>query len=213
MKKKYIFPIIVIVAIVTLGIGLMMAPRPFDANGRYDTSHLDDMDVIYENLSDNFAFREGYSASASCPWGFRHVGLDFFLINNSKVLAATPGLVYHIEVQDNGPGANIMYYVRLYIQFNATIRIHYSFEIGTTSIDDINHQLRLFKVQEGDWVTRGQEIARFLNINGSIDHIDFGVLRGSSDRVCPQPYYSAQGYTNIMQLVHAYHPSWDLCYV
>ena len=70
----------------------------------YENVELDYMNVVYDNRSDIYAFNEGYSSSINCPWGFIHEGIDYFLINNSKVIAATPGQVEKIEWTDNGEG-------------------------------------------------------------------------------------------------------------
>ncbi|NMC05811.1 MAG: hypothetical protein GYA24_11395, partial [Candidatus Lokiarchaeota archaeon] len=64
----------------------------FSNGGRYDASVLNNMGVIYQDRADNFAFNEGYSGSSTCPWGFVHNGIDYFLDNGSNIISASPGV-------------------------------------------------------------------------------------------------------------------------
>ncbi|MFX1536119.1 MAG: M23 family metallopeptidase [Promethearchaeota archaeon] len=185
----------------------------FDPGNRYDSTNLNYMDVIYESQSDIYAFREGYSASTNCPWGFVHKGIDYFLNNGSKVFAAAPGQVEEINWRDNGEGVVNRFFIGIVIRFNQTIRISYNFEPVTQDPLDKDRQLAMFNVEEGDWVAIGEEIATFLYISEGA-HIDFSIYDANVDGgLCPQPFFSAEGYTEIMSLIHSYHPGWDLCYL
>ena len=53
----------------------------FDNEGRYDSSSLDNMGVIYSSRSDIIEFNEGYSESDNCPWSAIHNGIDFLFFN------------------------------------------------------------------------------------------------------------------------------------
>ena len=106
MKKGAKIALGIILSLVIIAVGIMgykiiedllredgwFEPE-FDNEGRYDDSVLNNMTVIYESQSDIVAWNEGYSESTACPWGFIHRGLDFFYVNNSAVLSATPGKV------------------------------------------------------------------------------------------------------------------------
>jgi len=88
--------ILIIVIVLSVGFGgvylyIQWDNLFFDNNDLYEDVELDYMNVVYENQSDIYAFNEGYSSSVNCPWGFIHEGIDYFLLNNSKVLAAAPG--------------------------------------------------------------------------------------------------------------------------
>nr|MDO8083495.1 M23 family metallopeptidase [Candidatus Sigynarchaeum springense] len=183
----------------------------FDAGGRYDPSRFPMVEAPFENATDVRDFRNGYSGSASCPWGYVHVGVDFFFKNGSKVLSATPGQVYEVKVDDNGAGAYIRYYIRVYIRYNSSICILYSFELKTEDYANITRQLSLIKVKVGDWVSAGQELARFFNCGGDPDHVDWGIS-DNHERTCPQQFFTTSGYEKMMGLVHAFHPDWNLCY-
>ncbi|MCG3226697.1 MAG: hypothetical protein H7645_07245 [Candidatus Heimdallarchaeota archaeon] len=182
----------------------------FNPGDGYDPSVLDFMDVIYDNRTDIYAFNEGYSESDACPWGFEHNGIDYFLLNDSRVLAATPGQVVTVEWRDNGEEYENRFYIRLDIRFSKKILIGYNFEPWTQNSEDKDKQLAMFKVQKGDWVGIGQEIARFLYVGGGA-HIHFDVTENNG-RSCPQQYFSTEGYNELMEMIHTFNPSWELCY-
>ncbi|MGY5881531.1 MAG: hypothetical protein RTV31_14870, partial [Candidatus Thorarchaeota archaeon] len=60
----------------------------FDNEGRYDSTNLNYMGVIYSNRTDILNWNGGYSESTNCPWGRIHNGLDFAFRNDSDVIAA-----------------------------------------------------------------------------------------------------------------------------
>ncbi len=186
------------------------AAQSFDTGGRYDPSSLDNMDVIYADRDDIYAFNEGYSESEDCPWAFVHNGIDYFFRNGSPVLAAAPGLVVSITTPDRGAGQENRYHVTVQVRFNASIVLLYNFEPWTDDPDSAYRQLRLLNVAVGDWVERGERIATFLYL-ASGAHIHFGVIKDST-AVCPRPFFSQGAYSELMGLVHTYHPDWELCY-
>ncbi|MHA1814703.1 MAG: hypothetical protein ACTSX1_01765 [Candidatus Heimdallarchaeaceae archaeon] len=107
--------ILIIVIVLSVGFGgvylyIQWDNFFFDNNDLYEDVELDYMGVVYENRSDIYTFNEGYSSSINCPWGFIHEGIDYFLINNSKVIAAAPGQVENIEWRDNGEGTENRFY-------------------------------------------------------------------------------------------------------
>jgi len=213
MRKSVIILLIIIIIGSAFGavyIYFSWDKLTFNPGDKYDSSTLDCMDVIYDNRSDIYAFNEGYSESDDCPWGFEHNGIDYFFLNNSKVIAATPGQVVNVEWRDNGVEYENRFFIRMDIRFSKSILIGYNFEPWTQDPDDKDQQLAMFKVQEGDWVEIGQEIARFLYVGGGA-HIHFDVSENNEQR-CPQQYFSTEGYNEIMEMIHSFHPDWDLCY-
>jgi len=210
MKKKYI--VIIIAAGLSVGIFLTFILNRtgffFNPGSRYDSSNLNYMDVLFENKSDIQAFNEGYSESDACPWGFEHNGLDFFFKNNSNVLAAAPGKVWGIEKHD-GEGYNV-YHVRIWIRYNRSTLLGYNFEPWTTLESDRDKQISMFKVNVGDWVQKGEIIASFLEMNESA-HIHFDITENNK-RFCPTKYFSSEGYIQMIDLVHTYNLTWNLCY-
>ncbi|MEE9409424.1 MAG: M23 family metallopeptidase [Candidatus Heimdallarchaeota archaeon] len=180
----------------------------FNAGDRYDSTNLDFMDVIYENRSDIYAFNEGYSESNACPWGFEHNGIDYFLVNNSKVLAAAPGRV--IESSWREYDSENRYHIGINIQYNRSLFVSYNFEPWTQIEADKDKQILMLKVQEGDWVEQGQEIARFLYVNEGA-HIHFDVIE-KNERTCPRKYFSPEGYIELIAMIKQFNPDWELCY-
>ncbi|QEE16864.1 M23 family metallopeptidase [Promethearchaeum syntrophicum] len=183
----------------------------FDNEDRYDDSVLDYMGVIYENQSDINAVNEAYSNTENCPWGFIHEGFDYFMNNNTAVLAATPGKVYDIAFTDNGEGVDNRYYVAIWIRFNETVEIGYNFESWTTNESNWENQKSMITIQVDDWVEQGQEIGRFLQV-GEGAHIHFDVIE-NNERQCHIRYYSPEAFIEIMELIHFYHSDWDYCYI
>lgn len=210
MKKTLIIILLIVIVIVGLFSTYLLYKVGFffSAEGRYDDTNLNYMSVLFENKSDINAFNEGYSESASCPWGFEHNGLDYFFNNGSNVIAAAPGQIWEIENHE-GEGNN-KYHVRIWIRFNKSTVLGYNFEPWTTKEADRNKQISMFKVKVGDWVQEGDVIAEFLQCNESA-HIHFDIIE-NGNRYCPKKYFSPDGYNLIMELIHVYHPTWELCY-
>ncbi|MFX1537067.1 MAG: M23 family metallopeptidase [Promethearchaeota archaeon] len=216
MNRKLIavLGIVIIVAVGVVAVTLYLMRPTFDPGDRYDSTNLNYMNVIYESQSDIYAFNEGYSASTNCPWLFIHNGIDYFFNNGSTVIAAAPGQVEEISWRDHGEGVDNRFHITMNIRFNQTVHLSYVFEPWTQDPLDKDRQLAMFNVQEGDWVAIGEEIATFLHI-AEAAHIHFGVYDDNAvggPAVCPRPYFSAEGYAEIMSLVHSYHPDWELCY-
>ena len=224
MKKKVKFVFIVFLIIFVGVAGFMISKifempyvdpddllDQFDNEGRYDDSVLNYMEVIYENQSDINAVNEAYSNTENCPWGFVHEGFDYFMNNNTAVLAAAPGVVYDIVYNDNGEESDNRYCVAVWIRFNETVEVGYNFESWTTNESDWDNQKNMIDIQEGDWVEQGQEIGRFLQVGGA-GHIHFDVME-NNERQCHTKYYSQEGYAEIMDLIHSYHSDWDYCYI
>ncbi len=180
----------------------------FDNEGRYDSTNLNYMGVIYTNRSDILNWNGGYSESTSCPWGAVHNGLDFAFKNRSMVQAAAPGLVEEISWTDTGPADNI-YMIHVSIRFNETIQIGYVFEPWTTNSSVVDRQIAMLDIEVGDWVAKGDTLGEFLQVGGGA-HIHFAVYDGEA--TCPRPFFSDDSYTEIMELVHTYQPGWNLCY-
>ncbi len=213
MKKIWILLIIVLIILASFGgaaLYFFWNDLFFNPGDRYPSDTLDYMNVLYENRSDIYAFNEGYSESDSCPWGFEHNGLDFFLLNNSKVIAASPGLVERIQWRDNGEGVENRFHISIQIRFNKDITLGYNFEPWTELSSDKDKQLTMINVQEGEWVEIGQEIARFLYIEeGAHIHFDVSV---NNQQTCPQQFFSTEGYNEMMEMIHSFNPTWNMCY-
>lgn len=199
--------VVAIGVIFILGMDQFEGDPPFDAEGRYDSTVLNNMGVIYSNQSEITSWNEGYSESDACPWGFAHNGLDYFFYNNSQVIAAAPGLVIGIEI-DYLPNSTV-YKVGVHIQFNDSVWLEYGFE-GDGNETMRAQQVEMLDVEVGDWVTKGQHIGRFHSPSTG-DHIHFGVYL-NDEAICPRLVMGEDDYNEIMSLVHSFQPTWELCY-
>lgn len=182
----------------------------FDTEGRYDPSVLDNMGVIYSNRSDIRSFNEAYSESTSCPWGFIHNGIDYAYFNDSDVIAAAPGYVERIDLNDWGPEAQHRYTINVEIRFNATVSLFYNFEPWTNSTDEQTQQVQMFNFEVGSWVAKGDVIAKFL-LAGEHAHIHFGIVQDEDWRD-PTLYMSTDGYNELLGLIHEFEPTWEISY-
>ncbi len=187
------------------GFNDIIGDDPFDNEGRYEATILDNMGVIYDNQSDIAHWNNGYSEN--CPWNAIHNGLDYMFYNNSVVIAAAPGIVeeidlYFLEGTD-------FYKVGLHIRFNESITIEYGFEGLSSDGANRAQQAAMLDVEVGDWVSKGDQIARFLR-NGEYDHVHFSVY--ANEAICPRLVMGEADYNEIISLVHSFHPTWELCY-
>ena len=181
---------------------------PFDNEGRYDSTLLNNMGVIYSNRSDILAWNNGYSETDVCPWGAIHNGLDYMFYNNSPVIAAGPGFVEEINIRSLEN--TTIYGIGVKVRFNETILIEYGFEgEGNETLRD--QQLAMLEVQVGDWVVKGEQIGRFLTPVPT-DHVHFTVYKNYVG-FCPRLVMGEDDYNEIMILVHSFHSTWELCYL
>jgi murein DD-endopeptidase MepM/ murein hydrolase activator NlpD len=213
MKKQVCVVGIVVILVVAVGVvfilGLDMPENdvPFDNGGRYDSTVLNNMGVIYSNQSDIASWYEGYSESDACPWGFIHNSLDYFFYNNSVVIAAAPGVVEIIEVGylEN----STIYKVDVKIKFNESITLEYGFEaVGNETLRA--QQVEMLGIGVGDWVAKGDQIGYFFRPNQGA-HVHFSVYLNDVS-FCPRLVMGQNDYNEIMSLIQAFHPTWELCY-
>jgi hypothetical protein len=212
MRRRFLS--LIVIAFVGIGVvaGLTLFSNHFDPGSRYSSQRLDYMGVVYRNQSDIYAFNEGYSETDDCPWGFVHNGIDYFFNNGSEVLAATPGQISSINWRefDNESNPLNRYNVFIRIRFNATIELSYGFEPFTYVEGDQNRQLAMIYVKVGDWVDKGDVIARFFHV-GSGAHIHFGVTIGNT-WLNPEPFFGGADRIELLSLIHFYHPGWNISY-
>ncbi len=210
--KKQIVAGIVIALVVAVGVvfilGHNLEPEDtFDNEGRYDSTILDDMGVIYENQSDITHWNNGYSESDNCPWNATHNGLDYMFYNNSVVIAAAPGLVEDIEIRFLPE--TTFYKVGVKIRFNASVTIEYAFESeGNETLRA--QQVAMLGIELGDWVVKGDQIGNFLRPS-EYDHVHFAVYVNDIGH-CPRLFMGEDDYSEIMSLIATFHSTWELCY-
>ncbi|MHA1909725.1 MAG: hypothetical protein ACW98Y_20675 [Candidatus Thorarchaeota archaeon] len=213
MRKQVFVVGVLVLLVVAVGVVYLLGTdgeieTTFDNEGRYDSTILNNMGVIYSNQSDIAHWNNGYSESDACPWGAEHNGLDYMFLNNSIVIAAAPGIVEDIEL-GYLPESTI-YKVGVKIRFNSSMTIEYGFE-GDSADEAVRaQQAAMLNVEIGDWVAKGEQIGRFLRPS-EFDHIHFGVY-SSDQAICPRLVMGESDYNEIMSLIDTFHPDWDLCY-
>ncbi|MHA1734367.1 MAG: hypothetical protein ACTSU5_20700 [Promethearchaeota archaeon] len=180
----------------------------FDPGDRYDDSALDEMGVIFKDANDICGFSEGFSTTESCPWGFVHLGIDFFFSNGSQFVAASPGQVIGVDPKQNERTGR--YQVGLAIRFNTSVILNYNMECFSDLPEDADRQIAMLNVSVGTWVVKGQYLGTFLKI-GSGAHVHFDVIE-DEQKYCLEKYYGAPDLAELVELVHSYHPTWDVCY-
>ena len=212
MRRRSLSLIVIIIIGIGVVAGLTLFSNHFDPGSRYSSQRLDYMGVIYRNHSDIYAFNEGYSETDDCPWGFVHNGIDYFFNNDSEVLAATPGQISSINWRefDNESNPLNRYNVFIRIRFNATIELSYGFEPFTFVDGDQNRQIAMISVKVGDWVDKGDVIARFFHV-GVGAHIHFAVTMENAF-LNPEPFFGGADRTELLSLIHSYHPGWNISY-
>jgi hypothetical protein len=216
MKKQivagFIIALVVAVGVVfILGMDESGGDPPFDNEGRYDSTVLNNMGVIYASQSDIMAWNNGYSETDVCPWGAVHNGLDYMFYNNSPVISAAPGLVEDIEI-GYLPDSTI-YVVGVAIRFNSTLTHQYAFEGNATTAALRDQQVAMLDVAIGDWVVKGEQIGKFLT-PVELDHVHFAVYVNDISH-CPRLFMGEDDYNEIMSLIELFHAGegWELCYL
>ncbi len=214
MNRRVCVVGIIILLVVGVGVVILLGQNnlgngdTFDNEGRYDSTILNNMGVIYSDPSDIEHWNNGYSESDNCPWGATHNGLDYMFSNNSPVIAAAPGIVEYIEVGylENLP----VYYIAVQIRFNESVWLNYSFEGNSENESVRAQQVAMLDIEIGDWVAKGDQIGRFLR-PAVYDHVHFSVYLNEV-AACPRSVMGESDYNELMSLVHSFHSDWELCY-
>ncbi|MFW9811328.1 MAG: hypothetical protein ACFFF9_02665, partial [Candidatus Thorarchaeota archaeon] len=97
----------------------------------------------------------------------------------------------------------------VHIQFNDSVWLEYGFE-GNANETLRAQQVAMLDVEVGDWVAKGDQIARFLKPI-EFDHVHFGVYL-NDEAICPRLVMGEDDYNEIMLLIHSFQPTWELCY-
>ena len=138
--------------------------------------------------------------------GLCHPGIDFALLNDSNVIAAVPGQVIDIMVQDYGESVENRFMIHVVIRFNISLTVDYAFEPWTNITANKDHQMELLDIVEGQWVQKGDKIATFLKA-GISAHIHF-MVHENMEVECPCKYLGAADYIEIMEMIHSFQPTW-----
>lgn len=169
----------------------------------------DELSIIapYVNEDEIISVNEAYSKSADAPWGFVHPGVDFMIENTIPVQAVTDGIIGNVATTNEG---GLMGWRTAFCITYGNYAPCYSLE--TFSEDEsIGEEQTASVFVENDQIVKQGDIVANLVYGGSGAHIDFGIGY-SGDRICPEPYFTADAQTSIMYLITKDHPDWPMCY-
>ena len=144
-----------------------------------------DLSTPYVNKTDIASINEAFSLHDNAPWGFKHVGIDFFPAESLKPFRTScAGKVDKVELWQNGE----KWQVNIIISCNAEFILLYSFEPFTQ-----------------DEKTGQDQLAQILiNVHFS--------LKKNNEFICPKAYFTEAAYQSIMDIIHKKHPDWEMCY-
>lgn len=163
----------------------------------------------YKNSSDMASINEAFSSTASAPWGFAHDGIDFFPNGNLKPFqAVSSGVVEVVQLMQNNITSNWQVNVR--IRYNSTYYVEYSFEPFSTVQSDGNTQLANILISVGQNVAQGDIIGNLYTV-GSAAHVHFGLYKNGA-AICPEPYFTPEARTSILNLLYVVWPGANMCY-
>ncbi len=185
----------------------------------------------YVNESDMALVSEAFSSDGSVsPWGFVHDGIDFFPKGNLKPFrAACSGVVDSVQLLQNNVTSN--WQVNLTIECNPYVldpnmggyfpplAVEYIFEPRSAVQTDGQAQLSNIIVTTGRAVSQGDVIGS-LYTAGEGAHVHFGTIPFGSMLArglpnipsCPEPHFSSEAKTSIMNLLHVVWPGANMCY-
>ena len=159
------------------------------------------------NESDIERINEAFSLHENAPWGFKHVGIDFFPEESLKQFRTScGGEVTNVELWQNGE----KWQVNIIIACDKEFMLVYSFEPFTKEETVGQEQLKQITVKAGDNVTKNDVIGALVLSEGS-GHVHFS-LKQNNEFICPKEYFTEEGYDSIMRIIHKTHPDWEMCY-
>lgn len=163
----------------------------------------------YKNSFDMSSINEAFSSTASAPWGFVHDGIDFSPNGNLKPFqAVSSGVVEVVMLMQNNISSNWQVNVR--IKYNSTYSVEYAFEPFSAAQSDGNTQLANILVSVGQNVAQGDVIGNLYTV-GSGAHVHFGLYK-SGAAICPEPYFTPEARTSILNLLYVVWPNANMCY-
>lgn len=166
------------------------------------------MRLPYSSSSDIGMYTNGFSATTNAPWGFVHNGID--LIPSTNLLpfhAAASGKVVELRLWRND--ISLKWQVNVSIQYNSTYTGAYTFETFSTNQSDGQTQLNNIPLSLGRFVSQGDLIGKLLMV-GSGAHLHFGLIKNET-AICPEPYLTTEARNSLLDMIHHFHPTWNIC--
>ena len=163
----------------------------------------------FVNPADMAISREGFSSSASAPWGFAHNGIDFMPAGDQKAFqAVAAGSVEEVRLWPNDQTGRWQVNVR--VRYSTTFAVEYSFEPFSSDRAAGDAQLASIVVTNGQRVSQGEVIGR-LRPTTQDAHVHFGLMRNNT-AVCPEPYFTPEARAAVLTLIQKAYPSAQMCY-
>jgi len=194
----------IIASIILIG---CLGPKDQDSDQRSNENFI--MITPFVNMSDMGSINEAFSVDSNCPWGFEHLGIDFFSIKELiPFQAVCPGEISEVRFWANNLSGN--WQVNVTVEYNSTFSVIYGFEPMTNNPADGQTQMDNILVSEGQEVSQGDLIGYlYFGTNGT--HVHFGLIQNDDD-VCPEPYFTENARDSIMVLIHRQWPGANMCY-
>jgi hypothetical protein len=142
------------------------------------------------------------TVTTSSPHNMVHDGLDIYPHGDLKPFqAACSGRIEWMYTFDDQ--------VTIMMACDSTYSLQYNFEsqapgTGQTQLDNIT-------VTEGQTVTQGDIIGYLYAANPERAHVHFTLLKNWVPR-CPEPYFSSEARSSVLNLIHEVFPGANICY-
>jgi murein DD-endopeptidase MepM/ murein hydrolase activator NlpD len=163
----------------------------------------------YAYQSEMNVINEAYSETTACPWGFVHLGIDFFPVGDLATFrAASAGTIERLERYHNPVSGT--WQVNLDLRINSMYRLGYAFEPFSTNEAHADTQMANISVVQGQSVIQGQVLGRLLARGGGA-HVHFSLYRDGTN-VCPESYFTLEARDSILAILHRTFPGAFLCY-
>ena len=174
-----------------------------------ETARSISMITPYVNSSDIATINEAFSSDASAPWGFAHNGVDFPPTADLKPFrSASSGIVEEVHLWQNDFSLN--WQVNITIRYDSTYSVVYVFEPFSQDPAVGQTQLNNIKVSLGQVLSQGDIIGNLYGAGSGV-HVHFGLMKNDT-AICPEPYFTSEARTSILDLIHQDHPTWNMCY-
>lgn len=167
------------------------------------------MTTPYVSSTDIASINEAFSSTSSAPWGFAHLGIDFFPTGNYKPFqAVASGTVEKIDLVQNEISNN--WQVSVTIKVNSTYSVEYAFEPMSTVTEDGTTQRANISVSVGQNVAQGDVVGNLFTA-GLGAHVDFGLFENWTS-ICPESYFTPEARDSILNVIREDNPAWNMCY-
>lgn len=155
-----------------------------------------------------------FCQSGNCPWDpptQPHDGIDFAPVSDLiSFQSGFPGVVFEINPYFNTGNGFWQVNVMIEYLYERSYRLGYAFEPMSPSDAVRDQQLAEILVQVGQQVAPGDLLGRLVAAEPGA-HVHWGFFVGWW-QVCPDPYLSESVRTDLLDLIHQDHPTWNICH-